>query len=37
MNKFYIDLFSMSKRYFDDVWYDVVSIDVCHLMLGRPW
>ena len=29
--------FTIGKHYQDDVWYDVVPMDVCHLLLGRPW
>ncbi|KAJ9546904.1 hypothetical protein OSB04_019447 [Centaurea solstitialis] len=29
--------FSIGTRYKDDVWCDVVSMDACHLLLGRPW
>nr|GEX02447.1 putative reverse transcriptase domain-containing protein [Tanacetum cinerariifolium] len=29
--------FSMGKTYKDNVWCDVVSMDACHLLLGRPW
>lgn len=28
--------FSIGKKYFDNVWCDVVSMDSCHLLLGRP-
>lgn len=27
----------MKKKYFDEVWRDVVPMDVCHVLLGRPW
>jgi len=30
-------LFSTGKRCFDNVWCDMVSMDACHLLLGRPW
>jgi hypothetical protein len=30
-------LFSTSKRCFDNAWCDMVSMDACHLLLGRPW
>ncbi|XP_050218370.1 uncharacterized protein LOC126669084 [Mercurialis annua] len=30
-------LFSIGARYRDSVWCDVVAMDVCHLLLGRPW
>ncbi|GKA51522.1 putative reverse transcriptase domain-containing protein [Tanacetum coccineum] len=29
--------FSMGKTYNDNVWCDVVPMDACHLLLGRPW
>jgi hypothetical protein len=29
--------FSVGKKYFDNVWCDVVSMDACHILLGRPW
>ncbi|GJY73405.1 putative nucleotidyltransferase, ribonuclease H [Tanacetum coccineum] len=29
--------FSMGNTYKDNVWCDVVPIDACHLLLGRPW
>ena len=29
--------FSIGCRYKDIVWYDVVTVDACHLLLGRPW
>ncbi|KAL3645775.1 hypothetical protein CASFOL_010955 [Castilleja foliolosa] len=29
--------FSIGKKYFDEVWCDVVPMDACHLLLGRPW
>ncbi|RVW59597.1 hypothetical protein CK203_107447 [Vitis vinifera] len=28
---------SIGKNYKDEVWYDVVPMDVCHLLLGCPW
>lgn len=27
--------FSMGQKYFDSAWYDVVSIDAYHILLGR--
>ena len=30
-------LFSIDKCYVDEVVYDVVRMDACHLILGRPW
>ena len=29
--------FSIGKKYKDEIWCDVVDMDVCHLLLGRPW
>ena len=29
--------FTIGKHYQDEVWCDVVLMDVCHLLLGRPW
>ncbi|GKE00036.1 putative nucleotidyltransferase, ribonuclease H [Tanacetum coccineum] len=29
--------FSVGTTYKDSVWCDVVPIDACHLLLGRPW
>ncbi|GKD23630.1 putative CCCH-type zinc finger family protein, partial [Tanacetum coccineum] len=29
--------FSIGCKYFDNVWCDVVSMDACHVLLGRPW
>ncbi|XP_022855486.1 uncharacterized protein LOC111376740 [Olea europaea var. sylvestris] len=29
--------FSIGKKYFDNGWCDVVSMDACHVLLGRPW
>ncbi|XP_022843219.1 uncharacterized protein LOC111366753 [Olea europaea var. sylvestris] len=29
--------FSIGKKYFDNAWCDVVSMDACHVLLGRPW
>ncbi|XP_077246093.1 uncharacterized protein LOC143885949 [Tasmannia lanceolata] len=29
--------FSMGKNYHDQVWRDVVPMDVSHILLGRPW
>ncbi|GJW97343.1 putative CCCH-type zinc finger family protein [Tanacetum coccineum] len=27
----------IGRKYFDNVWCDVVLIDTCHVLLGRPW
>jgi hypothetical protein len=29
--------FSIGEKYKDQVWCDVVPMDACHLLLGRPW
>ena len=29
--------FSVGTKYRDEVWCDVVNMDACHLLLGRPW
>lgn len=29
--------FSVSKHYQDEVTYDVVNMNACHLLLDRPW
>lgn len=29
--------FSIGTRYKDEVWCEVVPMDACHLLLGRPW
>lgn len=29
--------FSIGSKYKDQVWCDVVGMDVCHLLLGRSW
>ena len=29
--------FSIGLKYKDEVWCDVVDMDACHLLLGRPW
>ena len=29
--------FSIGLKYKDNAWYDVVVMDACHLLLGRPW
>lgn len=29
--------FYVGANYIDVVWCDVVPMDVCHLLLGRPW
>jgi hypothetical protein len=29
--------FSIGVRYKDKMWCDLVAMDACHLLLGRPW
>ena len=29
--------FSIGLKYKDEIWCDVVDMDACHLLLGRPW
>jgi hypothetical protein len=29
--------FSIGSRYKDKMWLDIVAMDACHLLLGRPW
>lgn len=29
--------FSIGKTYNDEVWCDVIPMDACHILLGRPW
>jgi hypothetical protein len=29
--------FSMDNKCHDEVWCDVIPMDACHLLLGRPW
>ncbi|XP_059067833.1 uncharacterized protein LOC131858565 [Cryptomeria japonica] len=29
--------FSIGKNYKDEVWCDVIPMDACHVLLGRPW
>jgi len=29
--------FSIGTTYEDQIWCDVVSMDACHLLLGKPW
>ena len=28
--------FSIGKNYHDEIWCDVVIMDVCHILLGKP-
>ena len=29
--------FSIGKKYKDEVWCEVIPMDACHILLGRPW
>ena len=29
--------FSIGKNYKDELWCDVIPMDACHILLGRPW
>ncbi|KAJ9553571.1 hypothetical protein OSB04_017616 [Centaurea solstitialis] len=29
--------FSIGNKYADELWCEVIPMDVCHLLLGRPW
>jgi len=33
----YLLSFSICKNYRDELWYDIVPMDACHVLLGRPW
>ncbi|XP_042437074.1 uncharacterized protein LOC122023042 [Zingiber officinale] len=37
INKRCLVQFSIGDKYKDEVWCDVIPMDVCHLLLGRPW
>ena len=37
INKICLIKFSIGKTYKDEVWCDVILMDACHLLLGRPW
>jgi len=28
---------SIGKNYKDDIWCNIVPIDACHILLGKPW
>ena len=28
---------SIGKHYLDEIWCDIIPIDACHILLGRPW
>ena len=29
--------FSIGKNYADEIWCDIIPMDACHILLGRPW
>ncbi|XP_028075034.1 uncharacterized protein LOC114277341 [Camellia sinensis] len=29
--------FSIRQKYFDEAWCDILPMDACHILLGRPW
>ncbi|GMP32832.1 hypothetical protein CsSME_00006409 [Camellia sinensis var. sinensis] len=29
--------FSIRQKYFDESWCDIVPMDACQILLGRPW
>ena len=33
----YLVSFTIGKHYRDEIWCDIVLMDACHLLLGRPW
>ncbi|XP_017982330.1 PREDICTED: uncharacterized protein LOC108663252 [Theobroma cacao] len=37
VTKRYCIQFSIGNKYEDEVWCDVIPMDACHLLLGRPW
>lgn len=37
MDKHCLVSFSIGKRYFDNILCEVLTINVCHILLGRPW
>jgi hypothetical protein len=37
VSKRYLVSFSIGVRYKDKMWCDVMAMDACHLLLGRPW
>ena len=37
VNSRWLVAFCIGKSYFDEVWYDIIPMDVCHVLLGRPW
>ncbi|XP_071708258.1 uncharacterized protein [Rutidosis leptorrhynchoides] len=37
VNKRCLVQFSIGNKYNDEVWCEVIPMDACHLLLGRPW
>lgn len=37
VNKWCLVSFSIQQKYFDEAWCDIVPMDACHILLGRPW
>ena len=37
VNSRYLVSFSIGKNYQDEFWCDVISMDACHILMGRPW
>jgi len=37
VNSWCLVSFSIGKNYQDELWCDVVSMNACHILLGRPW
>ncbi|XP_059436563.1 uncharacterized protein LOC132169560 [Corylus avellana] len=37
VSKRFLVSFSIGSKYKDKAWCDVVAMDACHLLLGRPW
>ncbi|GMQ06608.1 hypothetical protein CsSME_00051130 [Camellia sinensis var. sinensis] len=37
VTKWCLIAFFIRKKYFDEVWYDVMPMNVCHVLLGYPW
>jgi len=37
INKRFLIKFSIDNTYKDEVWFDFIMMDACHLLLGRPW
>nr|GFA41847.1 RNA-directed DNA polymerase [Tanacetum cinerariifolium] len=29
--------FSIANKYTDELWFEVIPMDACHILLGRPW